>query len=226
MNHNNINIKILFKINGFVSLKTNKIRDFNIWLKITYYGNEMKKFIIDVEIFKALSSETRLNILRKLHNNRMNVTELSSSVGIKKSTLLSHLEKLQENGLVNRYKRDGRKWVYYELTDKGLHLVDPKDKKYLIIVSLTIITFFSGLASLIHFFIGFINSESYFDKPHLIIIPDNTTNGSIPPLIGKEPPSIFGPNELSLYVSIILFVLCTILTYYIIRKYMINKIQD
>src|SRR5438128_12587686 len=45
--------------------------------------------------------------------------------GLSKPTLLEHLEKLQSAGLVKRVD-EGRKWIYYELTDKGRKILHPE----------------------------------------------------------------------------------------------------
>src|SRR5438445_14766 len=46
-------------------------------------------------------------------------------LALSKPTLLEHLEKLQNAGLVKRMD-EGRKWIYYELTDKGRKILHPE----------------------------------------------------------------------------------------------------
>jgi DNA-binding transcriptional ArsR family regulator len=83
------------------------------------------KITLDQESFKALASEVRVDILKKLDERRATVTDLSNLMGLSKPTLLEHLEKLQTAGLVKRMD-EGRKWIYYELSDKGRKILHPE----------------------------------------------------------------------------------------------------
>ena len=80
---------------------------------------------LDQESFKALASEVRVGILKKLDERRQTVTDLSVLLSLSKPTLLEHLEKLQAAGLVKRVD-EGRKWIYYELSQKGRKLLHPE----------------------------------------------------------------------------------------------------
>jgi DNA-binding transcriptional ArsR family regulator len=80
---------------------------------------------LDQESFKALASEVRVDILKKLDERRQTVTDLSGLLSLSKPTLLEHLEKLQSAGLVKRVD-EGRKWIYYELSSKGKKLLHPE----------------------------------------------------------------------------------------------------
>ncbi len=80
---------------------------------------------LDQESFKALASEVRVDILKRLDARRETVTDLSGLLGLSKPTLLEHLEKLQAAGLVKRVD-EGRKWIYYELSGKGRKLLHPE----------------------------------------------------------------------------------------------------
>lgn len=83
------------------------------------------KITLDQESFKALASDVRVGILKVLDERRQTVTDLSNLMGLSKPTLLEHLEKLQHAGLVKRMD-EGRKWIYYELTDKGKKILHPE----------------------------------------------------------------------------------------------------
>lgn len=80
---------------------------------------------LDQESFKALASEVRVGILKKLDERRQTVTDLSGLLNLSKPTLLEHLEKLQAAELVKRVD-EGRKWIYYELSQKGRKLLHPE----------------------------------------------------------------------------------------------------
>jgi DNA-binding transcriptional ArsR family regulator len=92
------------------------------------------RITLDQESFKALASDVRVGILKVLDDRRQTVTDLSGLLGLSKPTLLEHLEKLQTAGLVKRMD-EGRKWIYYELSDKGRKILHPE--KVSIVVALS-----------------------------------------------------------------------------------------
>src|SRR3972149_6495469 len=91
------------------------------------------RITLDQESFKALASDVRVGILKVLDERRQTVTDLSNVMGLSKPTLLEHLEKLQAAVLVKRVD-EGRKWIYYELSDKGRKILHPE--KVSIVVAL------------------------------------------------------------------------------------------
>ena len=74
--------------------------------------------------FEVLASGTRLDILKTLHTRRMTITELADNLGLAKSTVHHHLQKLTEAGFVAAGE-DGHAWVYYALTPEGRALLQP-----------------------------------------------------------------------------------------------------
>src|SRR5256712_12094116 len=88
-------------------------------------GGGGAKITLDQESFKALASDVRVGILKRLDVRRETVTDLSNLMTLSKPTLLEHLEKLQSAGLVKRVD-EGRKWIYYELSDKGRKILHPE----------------------------------------------------------------------------------------------------
>ena len=65
------------------------------------------------EIFKALSDETRLRILKLLEEREICVCELIQVLEMPQSTISRHMNVLRRAGLV-KGRRDG-KWVHYRL---------------------------------------------------------------------------------------------------------------
>jgi len=100
------------------------------------------KITLDQESFKALASDVRVGILKVLDDRRQTVTDLSTIMNLSKPTLLEHLEKLQAAGLVKRVD-EGRKWIYYELSDKGKKILHPERVSIVVALSTAI-----GLAAL------------------------------------------------------------------------------
>ncbi|NUN11969.1 metalloregulator ArsR/SmtB family transcription factor [Candidatus Micrarchaeota archaeon] len=93
-----------------------------------------EKIVLDAASFKALSSDTRVSILKKLNDRRMTATELAEALSISVQAVSTHLSTMEEAGLVKRVDSH-RKWVYYELTDKGLNVANPGRKAFLVVLS-------------------------------------------------------------------------------------------
>lgn len=61
----------------------------------------IKKLSDAVDVFKALGSELRVQIIKLLLDNKeMNMNELASNLGITAGALTSHIKKLEESGIV------------------------------------------------------------------------------------------------------------------------------
>lgn len=100
---------------------------------------------IDRKTLKALAADTRLDILKSLGRRRKTPSELSKELNLATSTVVEHLNKLEEADLIRR-EETGHKWIYYNLTDKGSSLVKPKiPMNFVIVISVCIIVFFAGL---------------------------------------------------------------------------------
>ena len=79
---------------------------------------------LDERLLKVLSSKTRLEILKRLSESQMTLSDLARVLDFCKSTVFEHLKMLYEAGLV--YRITGRKWIYYRLSKHGvrvLHMV-------------------------------------------------------------------------------------------------------
>jgi ArsR family transcriptional regulator len=66
-----------------------------------------------IELFHALSDQTRLEIIDLLRNRERCVCELTDTLDAAQSRLSFHLRVLKDAGIV-RDRKDGR-WVHYEL---------------------------------------------------------------------------------------------------------------
>jgi DNA-binding transcriptional ArsR family regulator len=85
----------------------------------------MADVVLDAGTFKALSSETRIAIIKQLAERRKSASELAAALGIAAPSAAQHLERLREAKLVRRVD-GGSKWVYYELTDKARALLETR----------------------------------------------------------------------------------------------------
>ncbi|MFB6076099.1 MAG: winged helix-turn-helix domain-containing protein [Candidatus Aenigmatarchaeota archaeon] len=99
-----------------------------------------KDLELDKNSFEILSSDTKRNILKKLKERKMTVTELSKRLDLSKSTIHEHLSKLNEHGFVEKITEGDKKWVYYRLTGKSKSLLHNRVKDIIFLLSTGIIT--------------------------------------------------------------------------------------
>jgi len=83
---------------------------------------------------KALLCDSRIKILKSLKKRRKTLAELSRELSLSKSTVHEHLTKLMEVGLVEKKVNPSRKWVYYELTEKGHSFLRSELWKFIMLV--------------------------------------------------------------------------------------------
>jgi ArsR family transcriptional regulator len=72
----------------------------------------------DAALFKALSSEPRLKIVRLLKEHPQCVNALAQRLGMSQSAVSQHLRVLREAGLAKAHKRGN--WMHYEMPRTGL----------------------------------------------------------------------------------------------------------
>jgi DNA-binding transcriptional ArsR family regulator len=109
----------------------------------------MPKVNLDINSFKALASDTRLNILKTLDGKKLSLNDLARSTNLHKVTLHEHLSRLNEAGFIKKIEREGHKFVYYQLSWKGQSLLHPENTRIVIMFSITFFTLFFGFSSLL-----------------------------------------------------------------------------
>jgi len=147
----------------------------------------MTKITLDRETFKALASDTRLDILKTLDGKNMGLNEIAKVTNLNKATLHEHLTKLNEAGLIKRNERDGHKWVYYKLTWKGESLLHPENTKIVVLFATTIVAFWVGLLQLVWYIKGTVTNFGYDIKGDQVILKSSELVGSgNVPLLGND----------------------------------------
>lgn len=96
-----------------------------------------KEIVLDKKTFEALAIDTRVNILKSLKKRNKTASELSKELKLAVSTVSEHLDKMKKAGLIKR-KEDHRKWVYYQLTEKGEGIVSPIDRNSVFVLALSL----------------------------------------------------------------------------------------
>ncbi len=118
----------------------------------------MTKVTLDIDTFKALASDTRLDILRTLDGKKMSLKDISTATKLNKATLHEHLAKLNEAGLVKKREREGHKWVTYKLTWKGEGLLHPENTRIVVMFATTFIALAAGIAQMVLYIKGTITN--------------------------------------------------------------------
>ena len=111
----------------------------------------MTKLTLDMNTFKALASDTRLDILRALDGKNLSLNDICKATNLNKATLHEHLIKLNEAGLVKKKEREGHKWVYYKLTWKGEGLLHPENTRIVVMFSSTFISLLIAVILIVNF---------------------------------------------------------------------------
>jgi len=97
-----------------------------------------RKIVLDQESFKALASDTRIEILKRLDASQRTVTDLANELKVNKSAVYKHLSRLLDAGLVKKVE-DNRKWVYYRLSMKGANLLHPERVQIALMLSASVL---------------------------------------------------------------------------------------
>lgn len=100
---------------------------------------------LDFDTLKALSSPTRIAILREALEKESTTTQLSKELEKSKSTVSTHLAKLTEAGLLEKNEVEGRKRVTYESTRKARSIVKGREKKVKFSLASSAVSAFAGM---------------------------------------------------------------------------------
>jgi len=133
----------------------------------------MSKITLDMNTFKALASDSRLDILRALDGKKLSLKDISKVTSLNKATLHEHLIKLNEAGLVKKYEREGHKWVYYRLSWKGEGLLHPENNRIVVLFTTTLVTLFIGIVQMMNFVKGYVvgKAVNFFGSDSTVIYP-------------------------------------------------------
>jgi len=112
---------------------------------------EEPKITLDSSAFKALASQTRVKILKVLHKRNHTQSELSAVLKMSIPTIKDHLKAMEQAGLVKR-KEEGRKWIYYSLTEKAKCVLDPERKRLWIVLSFFVLSIIGTVITIARYF--------------------------------------------------------------------------
>jgi len=192
---------------------------------------DMSKVTLDINAFKALASDTRLDILRALDGKKMSLKDISNATNLNKATLHEHLSKLNEAGLIKKKEREGHKWVYYKLSWKGESLLHPENTKIVVLFATTFIALWAGIIQMIWYVRGRmtdIGSDRYYAQKDGAGSPSAEDGiNSIPERLfldgSSESTSTLYQDPMFLYIAIACFIIFTIVLSISLWKLRENK---
>ncbi len=112
---------------------------------------EEPKITLDASTFKALASGTRVNILKTLEKRRHTQSELAAVLTVSIPTIKEHLLAMERAGLVKR-NEEGRKWIYYSLTEKAKCVLDPERKRLWIVLGFFLLSAVGAVVAISRYF--------------------------------------------------------------------------
>ncbi len=149
---------------------------------------------LDYVAIKALSAPTRIKILHRLLEKEATPTVLSDELGKSKSTIASHLAILEDAGLVEKDKREGRRRVTYAPTRKAKAIVEGRERTVKFSVASSVLSVVAGLGMLGHVMRPYGWSEyaadmegQFQDEPSLLEAPEDEAR-DIPGELAEDAP--------------------------------------
>lgn len=180
--------------------------------------------IIDREVLKVLSADTRMDIIKELKEGARTPSFLSKRLRKSNATIVEHLDTLAKVGLVKKTMAPGKKWVFYSLTERGEGIVSTRNRRLIIILGVSLLMFVGGMASMGGYYyvsgIGTLAGRGTFDTSETIKQEINesgempagaedsqtvVTTISTTTIPESMPISSRDPNNLYLYIAIFLF---------------------
>jgi len=156
--------------------------------------------IVDREVLKVLSTDTRMDILKELSQGGRTPSDLGKKLKKSDATIVEHLGVLCKSGLVKKIEQPGRKWIFYTLTERGEGIISSRSRRLIIILATSIIALIGGFFSFAKYFVQ--SGFSATSLPRLNIeIGAEVSEKVIAPAI---------QTTIFLYLSLILFAIAVV----------------
>ena len=124
--------------------------------------------VLDSDDLAALSSKTRIAILKAIDKKDSTITELAEELGISKASVHAHVAELESSGLIEADKV--RKWHPYSLTKKGRQILHPhKNTRVVIMLGMILFCMTAGIYSFVLYFEGFVYQGGVSSADHPLI---------------------------------------------------------
>lgn len=103
--------------------------------------------IVDRDVLKILSAETRMDILKILSEGGRTPSFVAKKLKKSDATIVEHLNKLEKVGLVKKLEVPGKKFIFYSLTERGVGIVSSKSRRLVIILATSLIVLMASFGS-------------------------------------------------------------------------------
>jgi DNA-binding transcriptional ArsR family regulator len=114
--------------------------------------------IIDREVLKVLSVDTRMDIIKILSEGGRTPSFVAQKLRKSDATIVEHLHALSEAGLVKKTVAPGKKWVFYSLTERGKGIISSQSRRLVIVLATSAIAFIGGISSLF----GYVYTQAFY----------------------------------------------------------------
>jgi len=162
--------------------------------------------IIDRDVLKVLSADTRMDILKMLNEGARTPSFLGKHLNKSDATIIEHLDVMVKHGLVKKVEQLGRKWIFYTLTERGRGIASSKSRRLIIILSTSFLMLAGGIFSLSNYFYSQAGTFARETQPLAVAV-------------SKEAAAMATVSNYLLYVGIILVVFSAIgIVYYFYQK--------
>jgi DNA-binding transcriptional ArsR family regulator len=163
--------------------------------------------IIDRDVLKVLSVDTRMDILKILSEGERTPSFIGKKLDKSDATIVEHLEKLEKVGLVKRIEQPGKKWVFYTLTERGYGIITSKSRRLVIILVSSTLALLGGFVSFAQFFYQSGQYDTFVRVPLATEVGKDATEVAIV------------STPIFLYIAIGLFAISLIgFSFYLIKK--------
>ena len=103
--------------------------------------------IVDRDVLKVISAETRMDILKILSEGKRTPSFVAKKLKKSDATIVEHLNKLEKAGLVKKLEVSGKKFIFYSLTERGTGIVSSKSRRLVIILTTSLIVLMASFGT-------------------------------------------------------------------------------
>jgi DNA-binding transcriptional ArsR family regulator len=166
--------------------------------------------IIDRDVLKVLSVDTRMDIIKILSEGARTPSDIGKKLHKSDATIVEHLNTMMKTGLIKKIEEPGKKWVFYTLTERGRGIISSKSRRLIIILSISLLVLLGGAFT--------------FVNPLLQTFQASTLRQNLPAATEKSLTAGAGSSAISTtqiyqYISLIfIFVGILGLVYYVYRR--------
>lgn len=150
-------------------------------------------------ILKTIGENTKMMILKMLSSGPKIPTDISRKLNKSTPTIVEHLEKLSSVGLVEKKVQEGKKYVFYSLTETGRELIFNRGRLSIVLYG-SIALFVAGILLL-----GFSSYSNISYQASALAVPANRSTTAVQASIQSTSLAVL--NLASIIILILAFVL-------------------